>query len=155
MKLLKQTSNQCLIYSLAMVLNVTVDEIISKLGHDGLLKVWPLSPPECFAGVNMQEAIDVCDSYGIGLRYIEPMPASGVLGRPELTRNIFTADRVLSRLEIYLMNHTALLIGMIQGSFHCVAWDGQLIYDPNGKIYKIEEFSFSEAWILYKLDYKL
>lgn len=140
--------NQCFIHSVAMILDTSVDILIAEIGHDGLSIDWPDQPiPYCYRGHHLQEALDCCIKRGYGLMNIEVRPAYSykhdgpvaLLWEPEYGR---------SRLINLIKGRRA----VISSPTHSVAWDGTLVFDPNGKIYPISDLiNIVRALVLTRL----
>ena len=154
MKLLNQQGKQqCLLYAGAMLLNEDPSILIKEIGHDGLERVWKdLHMPRCLRGFHIQEILDCCMRRGYGLMLVELLPRSGAQGS-RLWRKVFVTDNIAhDRFAAAIEGRQGIFIGKAaSGGNHAVAWDGENIYDPNGRIYGVDEFHFKEAWLLVKL----
>ena len=158
MKLIKGGNNQCVIASLAMVLDLSFEEAIEELGHDGLQIVADSEPkPNCYRGVNPQELIDVCQRYNKALVMLETKPmmihGSTVIDHTELIGK--------GRVQSYLDKFDAVIFGYIghksEKRGHCVAWNhkDKMIYDPRGYIcLNSEESDFTpiQVFILQRIE---
>lgn len=146
MKLLKMEGHRCAIYSMAMLLDLPPAEIEKALSHDGLRKLWPqFQPPYCYQGHHIQELIDLCLSRQIAMVPIEPFLRTGCAMRPGEWKPVWSKERCAHRLEERLQGRRALLVG----SGHACAWDGNIVYDPNGRVYPLDSFQLQEAWLLF------
>ena len=138
MKLLKQPNRwSCLPTAFAMLLDITVEEVVVALGHDGSELIYPgHSEPYCRRSFHIQEMIDVCLLRNIGIVQIERAPVSEALGA---TYNVPVPK---ARMEFYLSKFPGVLIGVgsISGKPHAVAWNGSKIFDPNGTTYPLSNF---------------
>lgn len=151
MKLLTMETGEhlCLIYSLAMVLDVPPSEIIERLGHDGQEVWWPKHRvPYSFRGVHIQEAVDLCLAYGRGLVLIELYPRTGSTMTPTVGRILWPTEDCEVRFKKTIHQRPGILIGKAQGGGHACAWDGDMVFDPNGKMYHLSEFKSLECWLL-------
>lgn len=142
MKLLKMTGHQCLIFSAAMVLGEDPQDLCTEIGHDGLERVWDLPPPRCYIGHHIQEIQDLFLARGRGLVEIELYPMSGQRGQP--VHKTYSDSDAEARFIRLITNRMGILIG----PGHAVAWDGKIIFDPNGRNYPLEEFRIITAFIL-------
>lgn len=147
MKLLKMNKPQCLLYSTAMVLNETPENLIKEIGHDGLDKWWPeLKEPFCYRSFHPQEILDCFMRRGFGFLVVESDPHIGPdLGSP---RRVPVDPQ---RMKEFL-NLPGILIGTAFGSNpHAAAWDGKMVFDPGGMTYNLKDFNVSEFWAKIKL----
>lgn len=153
MKLLRmKTGHRCFIYSAAMLLDETPETLMKELGHDGMIIAWPdLQSPKCFRGVHIQEVQDLCLRRGKLLAAVEIAPRIGYDSH-HWTR-IYNDDRETPRFLGAISGRPGLITGVYQNTAlpqdnHCVAWDGERIFDPNDKITRLEQFSIQTAWVL-------
>lgn len=144
MKLLKMSSNQCLIFSAAMVLGEHPEDLCTEIGHDGLDIVFPLPPPACYRGHHIQEIQDLFLARGKCLYEVELNPLSG---HPDSTRYVRPYDNPRARFERLIKNRQGILVS----GTHAVAWDGEIIYDPNGRNYGLEKFNPIMAFLVGKI----
>lgn len=143
MKHLVMSKPQCLLYSAAMVLDISVDDLINIIGHDGLK-----SNDGKLVGVHIQEIQTACYLlYRELLSYVELIPVSKV------DDNINPIYVVCSyppatRLQFMIKGKYAILIGENnKGNPHAVAYDGEQVLDPVGTKYSIDDFRMKSAWI--------
>lgn len=120
-------TNNCLVASLAMLLDKPYEELESK---EGWTIVWPsLPPPNCFRGFHVEELQYDLLSYGLCLVPYYPGISYDPNGLTAIEIDLqLKYDKVMSIFD-------GLIIGLdAQGSPHAVAWDHkeQLIYDPRG-----------------------
>jgi len=138
--------HQCLVYSLAMLLDEDVDVLIQELGHDGMVKDWPEHPiPHCYNGHHIQEIIDLVLARGYSLTPIESYPRYASAMDPSNWKPVYSNG---ARFLRQISGRRGILIGQYRGRGHAVAWDGDIIWDPNGKTYGIGDFAPSECWLL-------
>lgn len=150
MKLLTQTKPQCLLYSLAMLLDETPEAIIKELGHDGMDVWWPeYDDQRRYRSHTMQEAQDVCITRGKALACIQACPTQAPDGRADIAKMTYEDNE--SRFLSILYCRPGMLIGESKGGGHACAWDGWNVYDPNGSIYDLNDFSIKECWLLTNL----
>lgn len=135
---------QCLIYSIAMVLDKDPEEVIEGLGTDGLDVIWPELPlPLCLRGVHIQEMVDYCLDNGHAVVEITGLPTIQPHGHPECDElSVFEAPE--GRLEQRLVGNKAILTSYT----HACAWDGSMVHDPAGGIYDIELFELARAYLV-------
>ena len=146
--------HQCLLYSRAMALNEYPKDLIQEIGHDGLSKWWDKPEPECYRSHHIQEFIlpllrrDKC------LVPIELYPCSIPLnGLPGDERLLWDQDSCSERFRAIIDGRVGILIGMSgSGIGHACAWSGEKVYDPNGRIYGIENFIVKECWLIFEIN---
>lgn len=143
---------QCLVYSAAMVLDISADDLIAEIGHDGLAIWWPeMEGNKKYRGHHIQEIIDCFLRHHKALVPIEYIPAVAPEGRPDLMM-LHVMKNLDERFWEAIINRKAILIGQNEvGNGHAVAWDGMKIFDPVGKIYNIKDFKIAEAWVCFDL----
>jgi len=147
---MERGQHQCLVFSLAMLLDESPDALIEELGHDGTEVWWPDWPvPHCYRGHHIQEVIDLCLGRGIFLTPIEFYPCTASAKSPHVSRPIWPLTRASARFQDYIRGKPGLLIGQAaSGGGHACAWDGHIVWDPNGRKYPLSDFRISECWIL-------
>ena len=138
---------QCLLYSAAMVLGVDPSKITDYLGHAGMEKVGhDLPSPHCYRGIHMQEICDFAGTRGAHFHLVQAMPTLSPKGSSVVTR-VF--QDVEDRFERLVVGQLSIVIGENKlGQGHAVAYNGQMILDPNGTTYPLFDFSIKEAWVL-------
>ena len=142
MKLLKMTSNQCLIYSAAMVLGEDPQDLCTEIGYTGLEKFWDLPVPRCYRGHHIQEIQDLFLARGKCLYEIEVYPR---MGHPGVTPIRAMSDSDAESRFVRLINQRP---GILIGRNHAVAWSGKLVFDPNGRVYPLESFTVLGAYLM-------
>jgi len=168
MKLLTQVGETCMLYSAAMLLDITTEMVIKEIGHDGSEILWPKNDKhlDMCAAYHIQEIQDICMGRGYALASIEVWPIYG----PNMDEFLEVYhkqndDLTVERFFNCIKNRKALLIlecnedTKNENRTHACAWDGKNIYDPNGSIYPPEDlesvyeadWNIREAWILTKL----
>jgi len=151
MRPIKQQGDTCMLTSLAMLLDISVEDIIKELGHDGLSIWWPENRGcKRYRGINIQEAIDCVVRRRRGLMpiHLYPMNAPDVNSTPKsIYPEAVATARFLRLIDgrpglLFVENHS--------GNRHCCAWDGELVYDPLGAIGEIEDLKMPiiECWVL-------
>ena len=146
MKLLKMPSGiqQCLLYSLAMLLDEEVDDLIQELGHNGMVRTFDQLIPYCYNGHHIQEIIDVFLRRGIFITPIELYPRYASARAPTDFRMLWPEEEAQKRFWSTIKGQRGLLLS----NTHACAWDGAIVWDPIGRTYGIEEFNVRECWII-------
>lgn len=141
--------HQCLVYSLAMLLDESPDALIQELGHDGMREVFPDYPvPHNYQGHHIQEIIELCLNRGIALTPVEFMPRYASAKDPTDWRCLYLPDDASKRFKRLITGRKGILIGRnYKGNGHACAWDGHIVWDPNGYHYHLSNFQVSECWI--------
>lgn len=149
MKLLRFTAptDNCMIFSAAMLLDVEPKVLVEEIGHDGNEVWWP---PNFRRGFHIQEIIDCFAARNFALYpaqvYAWSCPAEK---NPDKDAKFVFDDIV--RVYEHLKGMKALLIGRSPtGIGHMVAFENGMCYDPKGAIYPVEQFQLEEAWIMTK-----
>jgi len=152
---MKSGENLCIVYSLAMILEETVENILDELGHDGTEKWWKLPAPYCYRGHHIQELMDLCLRRQKALVLIEVFPKSGSQLDPFNGRDIWTTEFAHRRFLRIIKRRRGILIGKASnGSGHACAWDGSSVFDPNGHKYGLDSFQVEEFWMLVAITSK-
>ncbi len=140
MRLITQPNSwSCALASTAMLLDCSIRELITAIGHDGSEIIHPkLNDPASRKGTHLQEIIDVCLQFGVALTPIEARPVQTPDGVNE-----FEIKFPESRFLTHLANNSGLITGMARKYYHTVAWDGSKIYDPNGFIYDFDDIKIN------------
>ena len=130
MNLLKMPDHNCLVYSTAMLLDCSPQDIFEFCGHDGNTSVWHTEPyPYNLRGFHIQEIVEFAITRGYALIQLDVRPShaptmdvADVCYVPE--------SKITERLKFYLDRYDCLLIM----SGHACAWEREtkLVYDPNG-----------------------
>ena len=127
MHLINQNGKKkCIIYSLAMLLDMSPEDVEREL------------PKISGRSHHMQEVIDYMLTLGKTMLCIEGNPCSE-LGA------IYTPQAGTDRFTSYLAQGSGLIVCKYRhgGDLHCVAWDGNHMYDPNGRISEIDSPMYS------------
>ena len=109
MKLIKQVGPRCMIYATAMLFDCEPKEVSDFIGHDGV--------GEDVVGIHIQEIQKFALSKGYMLALFEPLP---------VLNDIFVhvwGDNPFLYFEGLMLGQTS------TGANHCVAWDGENIFD--------------------------
>lgn len=146
MKTLRQPNKwSCTVAGLAMLLDISIEQVIQEIGHDGSEIWWPDDPrpQRAFA---MQELIDIAIQHGVALVPIHGCPAVAD-SKDERPIHLF------QDYEDRLMNHMTGNPGLITGyyapnKFHLVAWDGTHVHDPmDGRVYSFDDVGISKIGV--------
>jgi len=137
-----------------MALDADPNELIAEIGHDGTGIMFPqVIGTIRQRSFHIQEIIDCCWKRGKALTPIDIAPCTAPDGHPDLVQEIWDREKAKARITKYLTGNIALLIGRlgVKGLGHACAWDGELVYDPRGKIYKIGETFIHQAWLITEI----
>jgi hypothetical protein len=140
MKIQKQPNNwSCFPTALAMLLNTPVKEIIAKFGHDGSERVWPeLEEPNSRRGFNYQELSFIALGYGYAL----PLFEIETISAPNEDVTPFRIS-LIDCVTKLMLRHRGILLGYGGAkTHHAVAWADNVIYDPNGATYTLDDQLF-------------
>lgn len=121
-----------------MVLDHDIEEIINDIGHDGSEVVWPnQKDPLKRRGFHPQELClyTLKSGYMLGQFDLAPICA------PDLNEVPYTLRGMGEHVATLMQRYEGLLFGIgAKGMMHCVAWDREEIFDPNGTVYTIDKF---------------
>lgn len=152
MHLISQGNEQrCMLYSLAMALSVEVNYLAEKIGYAGDESFF-MTPGDRQRSHHPQECIDTALDHGYAMIKIEPNPHHGNgSGEVEPIWNQTTCE---VRLQTYLLKYDGLVhMSTDSGALHMCAWckDDQLVYDPNGTKYPIDDIKLIVFYALVKV----
>lgn len=136
----------CTACAFATIFDLTYEEVIAKLGHDGSEIVRPgLPDPDCRRGFHPQEVIDVSERLGYILTPFEARPSSIVRG---IALEVEIPEGYACRFHRHLEDQVGVLIGRnLKNRPHAVVWDGSSIHDPaNGEVYGTHLFQAQTFW---------
>ena len=155
MKLIKQTSDNCLVVSMAMLLDTEPEELILEIGHDGT-EVWYPDRVDSSRqrSFHIQEMTDCALRRGYALAPVEMIPRSQPVNpKPSEVRMVHELEFCIQRFIAAVKGRAGLMICQIPGHIvgHACAWDGGKVYDPNGVVAEIEDYEIAEMWLLTKL----
>ncbi|MFA5758558.1 MAG: hypothetical protein WC942_04250 [Clostridia bacterium] len=156
MELIRSTNMwNCALASAAMVLNKPIKELEELIGHNGSEIIHPeLKSPGNRKGFHQQEIIDASLVLGFAVTPIEADPVQTPDGINFHKIKFFDFNSSEHRFLSHLNNTVGVLSGETQsGYWHNVAWDGKYIFDPRGKIYKLEDskIDFKIYWLFTKI----
>ena len=138
MKLITGTNDYCcMATAAAMLLDITLEEVFDRVGHDGSDRFF-----ECGArrGFHMQEIMDLCEEEDCFLSPLELAP-SLMLGKD--ADFIWKPERFCKRF----MDKTTgkgILMGVTDKVGHSVAMENQKVYDPKGKTWNLADASAND-----------
>lgn len=164
----------CLPTAFAMGIGIPVKQIFDYLGHDGSEIIWPEFPePKKRKAFHIQEMIDFSLTKDVCPVHIEVNPISATevnlifhkLGQSLEKGNLETSQSLYreiqarmhniktdpNRITNYLNRYKSIALGILPtGTLHAVAWDRNLVYDPNGVAYSVEEYEMvvKDLWLL-------
>lgn len=152
MKHLIMDKPQCLLYSAAMVLDITPSILILCLGHDGMEEWWPQYPDHRkYRSHSMQEMIDIALANDKALVPIHGCPMQSPAGACIDARPTFESP--VLRFKDAVKGRRAIIIGKTEnGNPHAWAWDGYNLYDPRGGRTSIEDISIEMAWVMFNIN---
>ena len=149
MKLIKQDGPYCIVYSLAMLLDVQPEEIFKYIGHRGDAILWAeLNPPRCNQGIHIQELLDFCMSKSHTMFPIQKHAMSSPYNDGSNAKCIWGPNKSKDRFKKYLCWFDGILIMDIGSVGHACAWDHieQTVYDPRGYRKSIRDYLTIEFW---------
>jgi len=139
----------CLLQSIAYLLEEKEEDLAKELGHDGSIVLWPyVKHPFNQVGYHIQEINDLCLRRGKALVEIEYSPQSAPRGGYEPVR-IYSNET--ERFRSIILNRSGLLITTV----HAMAWDGEKVWDPRGEFRRITDVTFAEFWLLVDITSKI
>jgi len=147
----------CSITSAAMVMGITIQELVDEIGHDGSNKVFPdLPEPMCFAGFDISEIVDAAFDLGWSMTPINTIPTCTPDG--ENIRDVYPESKIMDRVNHYLDHFDAIGMGQRYGgnNWHTIAWskDEQRWHDPSGPILQKDKppIQLATLWVFSKLE---
>jgi hypothetical protein len=149
MKLQRQPNKwSCLPTAFAIVLDKDVEKVLKLIGHDGSEKIFPdLEEPYCRRSFHLQELVEVCLYYKYAVTQIEVNPVSEACGQ------LYPVPTCKATFSHYLHVGTGVLLGHgSAGTPHAVAWDGRIVYDPNGLVYDLAKFTPMAFLLIAKIN---
>lgn len=113
-----------------MCLDLTVEEMVKEIGHDGSEKVFNLPEPMCRRGHHIQECISVARRMWFSVTPVEFVPCS----QSGSERFVLPVN---PDFELAI-NGRGVLTGRTLTCGHAVAFEHGIIFDPDGYRYKYE-----------------
>lgn len=144
MKLLKMDGPQCLLYSMAMLLDAEPEDLQREIGHTGLEEVFSgKGNSRKERGFHPQEFILPARKRRILLTSWEVMPT---LGDGIIEIDVFTEVEARANLSKILELFQAVLIGEYKGKRHSATWDNESkrVFDPNGFYGNLDDYDIQE-----------
>lgn len=128
-----QTKAQCMLYSFAMALNTSVEELIAEIGHDGIP-----------GGFHHQEFYPSCYSRGFAPVVADLFPQLGSKPGEPIWPIQTCVSRFLNQSEGYNV--------VLKTLTHAVAMDdSRIIYDPNGGTKAFDYSEYQTGIILVRI----
>lgn len=126
----------CLPTSFAMACNVPLEKILEIIGHDGSQIIWPELPePKRRRTFHVQECIWAAWKLGFCVTTFE--------AAPQLAVSEYDVIELLTTYDYAdLLSRKGVMTGIVNGNRHAVAYNDQVVYDPNGTIYKFKHHNF-------------
>jgi hypothetical protein len=147
MRLQVQKEPNCLVYSVAMLLDEPAEKLFEEIGHHGHEIIWSaLPPPKCYKGININEVQDCVLRRGYGLVPIDKCPMNIPYDDVKYAYPTWQLPYNLARFYGYLEKYPALLVM----DNHACAWDldTQKVFDPNGFITSLQSYQIESIWLL-------
>ena len=141
MKLLKMDGPQCLLYSMAMLLDAEPSDLQNEIEHTGLERVYENDDTRSF---HPQEFMLSAFRRNIILTRWEVMPT---LANGTVTVDVFDELVANKLLKTWMDELSAVIIGEKNGLRHAATWnrEEQLVYDPNGYTCYIDDYVIQEC----------
>lgn len=155
MKLILQPNSwSCTLAAAAMTFNKPIWEIVRLLGHDGSEVIAPTLPePARRKGIHIQEVVDLAHYLGYTMTPIEAQPVQLNSEHHEYDLTKWSMFKTTDdRFRYYLDYNIGILVGKAREHWHTVAWDGGRIYDPNGRMYSLDDclLDIQTFWMITK-----
>lgn len=143
----------CLPASFAMVLGVSLQEVVVWVGTDGSTIEWPELPePKRRRGFHIQEMIDFAWIMKFSVTPFQAKPT--IQSDPSVEIKTVQTIRSSELRVLHALQHNAVVTGETAGGVgHAVAWDGERsqVYDPGNRILRIEDFLIDTVWVVRKI----
>lgn len=137
MQLIKMSGPECMLYSAAMLLDETPEQLAYEIGKS--------------LGVHIQEVAHCAFMRGIMLGCYQAIPVASI-GDDNIVLNTICGLQPEKRMQLYLRGRSGILCGINRlGRPHAVAFEGPLVYDPIGCNYPVDDFIYSEAWVAQRM----
>jgi hypothetical protein len=124
-----------------MAMDEDVETLERIIGHDGSEIIHPeLKSPGNRKGFHWQEIIDAALVLNYAVVPIEARPIQTATGTDSHEVKFGDFETPEERLLAYLDNTKGVLTGIApSGYWHAVAWDGEQVYDPQGRVYSLSD----------------
>lgn len=133
----------CLPTSFAMACRVPLEKILEIIGHDGSQIIWSeLSEPKRRRTFHVQECVWAAWKLGFCVTAFEASPQLAASEYNIIDIPIIYDDKDLLRRR-------GVITGVANGNRHAVAYEGRIVYDPNGTVYEFIhcDFLIDTFWI--------
>jgi hypothetical protein len=144
-----------MIAAAAMAFDCTIKDLEKFIGHDGSEIIHPhLRGPAQRKGFHSQEIIGAALAMGYAMTPIEAVPVQTATGvdRHGIVFPDFNSSE--ERLSAYLYKSRGIVCGVApSGLWHAIAWDGENCYDPQGRVYSMEDIKIRIRiyWIVSRI----
>ena len=150
--LIKSTPNRwsCVPAAFATAINVEVQTLIEKIGHDGSEIIFPdLEEPLCRRAFHVQELCIALFSLGYFVSGYDCLPLA-LCDEDHMYTVEYPDEKALFK-EI-MSNSIGVGCGRIQNTntTHAFAWNGERCYDPQGFIYPLSRYELYSYNIITK-----
>lgn len=127
----------CLVTAFAMALDLSVEDLMKLIGHDGGRIVFAdLPEPMRRRGFHYQECIEAALKVGRSATPIELFPAIAPSSGRHLPFQVrFEVEGNWERFKRHIHESVGVLEGRGRNCLHAVAYDHGRIYDPDGREY--------------------
>lgn len=122
-----------------MALDISVEEFIRRIGHEGNDIAFPTEPePACRRGFHIQECIAVAFQSGFAVTPIELFPRHAPSFSVSPLTILFGDERTVNvnRFAFFIDSGRGVITGSGRNCCHAVAYDHGNIHDPNGSRYR-------------------
>lgn len=137
----------CMPAAFSMALNIPLEVMFEKLGHDGSEFVY--KDKSQHRGFHRQECIDVAWSMGFACTHIDRYPAMTysfaandifpvIFGKTEQC-NLARLLRYIKECKLAVIEGLGINSAKQTTMGHACAWDGQHIFDPRHKTYYLDD----------------
>lgn len=134
----------CLPTSFAMCIDMSVEELITDIGHDGSKIIFPeYDEPFCRRSFHIQEL-----TYALLVRKWAIIPLERNAISATIKGSLFKLTDIENKWFQFLEQFNSVFLAHQNGITHAVAWDKKQIYDPRGYIMSLE--TFEKTWCIYQ-----
>lgn len=120
-----------------MCLGVPVKDLFDYFGHDGSKVISDDPVPFCYRSFHDREMADYCLSLGKSLTCLDRTLQYYNLDHSQIHEYEYLEGP--KRLYDTIISNVCVLGGLFP-RLHAVACDGELVYDPKGSIFPLEDF---------------
>ena len=123
-----------------MCMDIPAQSLLDRLDIDYEEEWWPnCGPPFSWRGIHIEEIADACLSFGYAITSFSKTP-----------HLLHPYNDDVKSIPTKIHNHLD-SVGVFIGRTHAVAWDGKKIYDPNYKIYDIDQFDYNLFYVVTRV----